>query len=123
MSYYTGECILFSGKEKVDGDYSTDYRDYYIMETEAETIKKLVSALKKKKIKCSNVVILSEDEEEGTRVCRGQCEYEPTRMEAEYLAEHNFLDVYIPKLTTFGFDVSNSHRRLEFTLYKGPEGL
>ena len=116
MSFYIGKCVIFSGKELIPND-CYGYRDYYIMETEDETKEKLITYLKEKNIICSDVKIVQENAEEGTRTCKCNCECILNSDDKKHLDKHGFVDIYIPYLTSFGWDNLNPYRQLEFSIY------
>ena len=118
---YTGECVIFVGKYKVqdkrkkedykkvveekwvfeteEEDYGEDYEEAveekWVLETEEETKHRLTAALMKAGIMCDDITIKWTDETHAQRSCYCICYYQK-----HYKCKH----LYIQGLTTVAFD-------------------
>lgn len=69
---YQGTCVIFSGNVKETDEYGCDI---WIMETEEETVRKLINGLDTVGVKCDFITILWTDVTFGTRCCKCVCYY------------------------------------------------
>ncbi len=67
---YEGRCVIFAGKEFIEED------EYWDLETEEETIARLLKGIETIGVICKSVTIGWTDENTGQRYCVCECYYD-----------------------------------------------